>query len=77
MGLDLGNIDFKLKSNIKMGESYGFASMLLGLFFLIIIVLAIRLFGAWMLRIDEVIKQQKLMLLEIKKLTKKYTDDKN
>jgi len=60
-----------------MGESYGFVSMLLGLFFLIIIVLAIRLFGAWMLRIDEVIKQQKLMLLEIKKLTKKHTDDKN
>ena len=60
-----------------MGESYGFVSILLGLFFLIIIILAIRLFGAWMLRIDEVIKQQKLMLLEIKKLTKKYTDDKN
>lgn len=60
-----------------MGGSYGFASMLLVLFFLIIIVLAIRLFGAWMLRIDEVIKQQKLMILEIKKLTKKYTADKN
>ena len=47
------------------------------LLFFVISILVIRLFGAWMLRIDEVIKQQKLMLTEIKKLTKKYTNEQN
>lgn len=47
------------------------------LLFFVILILAIRLFGAWMLRIDEVIKQQKLMLAEVKKLTKKYADENN
>ena len=35
----------------------------------IIFILCIRLFGAWMLRIDEVIKLQRQMLDEIRKLT--------
>ena len=43
---------------------------ILSILFLVILVLAIRLFGAWMLRIDEIIKQQKLILDEIKRLTK-------
>ena len=60
-----------------MGESFGFISIILGLLFLIVIVLAIRLLGAWMLRIDEVIKHQKQILTEIKKLTNKYTNGKN
>ena len=60
-----------------MGESFGFISIILGLLSLIVIVLAIRLLGAWMLRIDEVIKHQKQILTEIKKLTNKYTNGKN
>lgn len=32
------------------------------------LILIIRLFGAWMLRIDEVIKYQKLIFEELKKL---------
>tara|TARA_R110002033_G_scaffold167528_1_gene206743 strand:- start:18373 stop:18540 length:168 start_codon:yes stop_codon:yes gene_type:complete len=52
----------------------GLSAFMLFLFF-VIFILTIRLFGAWMLRIDEVIKQQRLMLTEIKKLTKKYTND--
>lgn len=35
------------------------------------IILIIRLFGAWMLRIDEIIKNQKTMLVELKKMTQK------
>lgn len=34
---------------------------------IVIFVFVIRLFGAWMLRIDEVIKYQKEILLELKK----------
>ena len=51
-----------------MGE---FAGLLVALFIIGIIIVVMRLFGAWMLRIDEVIKLQKQMLTEIKKLTNK------
>ena len=41
--------------------------VLIGIILLIGFILIIRLFGAWMLRIDEIIKLQKDMLLEMKK----------
>ena len=41
--------------------------VLIGIILLIAFILIIRLFGAWMLRIDEIIKLQKDMLLEMKK----------
>ena len=41
--------------------------ILIGIILLIAFILIIRLFGAWMLRIDEIIKLQKEMLLEMKK----------
>ena len=50
-------------------------TFLFGVFLVIIFVLLVRLFGAWMLRIDEVIKQQKLLLKEIKKLTNNNTNE--
>ncbi len=40
---------------------------IVGLAILAVIVLVMRLFGAWMLRIDEVIKYQKEILSELKK----------
>ena len=51
-----------------MGE---FAGLIMVVLLIVIGVIAMRLFGAWMLRIDEVIKLQKQMLTEIKKLTSK------
>ena len=54
-----------------MGESNVFLALLLGISFFVIIILITRLFGAWMLRINEVIKHQKLMLDEIRKFTNK------
>jgi uncharacterized membrane protein len=42
-------------------------NLLFGIIVLIFLVLIIRLFGAWMLRIDEIIKLQKEMLVEMKK----------
>jgi len=41
--------------------------VLIGIILLIVFILIIRLFGAWMLRIDEIIKLQKDMLVEMKK----------
>jgi hypothetical protein len=41
--------------------------VLIGIILLIVFILIIRLFGAWMLRIGEIIKLQKEMLLEMKK----------
>lgn len=41
--------------------------VLIGIILFIALILIIRLFGAWMLRIDEVIKLQKEMLVEMKK----------
>ena len=43
--------------------------VLIGIILLSALILIIRLFGAWMLRIDEVIKLQKEMLAEMKKYT--------
>ncbi|MEY4260565.1 MAG: hypothetical protein RL656_1538, partial [Bacteroidota bacterium] len=43
--------------------------VLIGIILLIAFILIIRLFGAWMLRIDEIIKLQKEMLVEMKKHT--------
>lgn len=44
-------------------------SFLIGLLIIIACVFLIRLFGAWMFRIDEIIKYQKLILNELKKGT--------
>lgn len=41
--------------------------VIIGLIITVIVVFAIRLFGAWMLRIDEVITNQKAILEELKK----------
>ena len=41
--------------------------VLIGIILLIVFIFIIRLFGAWMLRIDEIIKLQKEMLVEMKK----------
>ena len=40
---------------------------IIGLIVIVVIVFVIRLFGAWMLRIDEVISNQKAILEELKK----------
>jgi hypothetical protein len=40
------------------------------------LILIIRLFGAWMLRIDEVIKYQKLIFEELKKLNSTHDQNK-
>ena len=40
---------------------------IIGIVVLVVVVLVIRLFGAWMLRIDEIIKNQKEILAEMKK----------
>ncbi len=45
----------------------GFVGLLMGLGVFVLIILLLRLFGAWMLRIDEVIKHQKEILNELKK----------
>jgi len=58
-----------------MGEGFDFISAIMGLLLLMIIIMAIRLFGAWMLRIDEVIKHQKEILSEIKKLTNEHNNE--
>ena len=41
--------------------------VLIGIILLIVFIFIIRLFGAWMLRIDEIIKLQKEMLIEMRK----------
>ncbi len=40
---------------------------IIGLVIIVAIVFIIRLFGAWMFRIDEVITNQKAILVELKK----------
>jgi hypothetical protein len=45
----------------------GFTSILLILFLFAVMILIMRLFGAWMLRINEVIKIQKETLEELRK----------
>ena len=42
--------------------------LFLGLIFFVVIILVTRLFGAWMLRIDEVISNQRIIINELKKL---------
>lgn len=42
--------------------------IIIGLVLIVIVVFIIRLFGAWMLRIDEVITNQKAILAELKKV---------
>ena len=51
---------YKFKNTLIM-------EVLIGIILLIAIILIIRLFGAWMLRMDEIIKLQKEMLVEMKK----------
>jgi hypothetical protein len=41
--------------------------LIVTLVIIVIVVFVIRLFGAWMLRIDEVITNQKAILSELKK----------
>lgn len=41
--------------------------LILGLIIIVFVILLIRTFGAWMLRIDEVIEVQKEILKELKK----------
>jgi flagellar biosynthesis protein FliQ len=41
--------------------------LIIGLVIIVVVIFVIRLFGAWMLRIDEVIKYQKEILAELKK----------
>ncbi len=42
--------------------------LVVSLFFIAVFVLIMRLLGAWMLRINEVIRYQKAMLEELKRL---------
>jgi len=42
--------------------------ILLGIGFIVIMIIAIRLFGAWMLRIDEIIRNQKQLINSIERL---------
>ena len=42
--------------------------IIIGLLAIVFVVIVLRFVGAWMLRIDEVIKLQKDMLLEMKKI---------
>ncbi|GGE22944.1 hypothetical protein [Psychroflexus salis] len=44
------------------------------LIIVVVAVLLIRLFGAWMLRIDEIIKNQKLIISELKKTNSEKKD---
>ncbi|MBD0822604.1 hypothetical protein [Aestuariibaculum marinum] len=46
----------------------GVASIIMMILFFVIGVLVMRFIGAWMLRIDEVIKNQRILIEEIKKL---------
>ena len=41
--------------------------VLIGIILLIVFIFIIRLFGAWMLKIDEIIKLQKDMLVKMRK----------
>ncbi|WKD86416.1 hypothetical protein KCTC32516_01791 [Polaribacter huanghezhanensis] len=45
----------------------GFTSILIALILFAVVILIMRLFGAWMLRINEVIKIQKETLEELRK----------
>ena len=45
----------------------GFTSIVVILFLFAVMILIMRLFGAWMLRINEIIKIQKETLEELKK----------
>lgn len=49
--------------------------ILVTLIIIAVIVFVIRLFGAWMLRIDEVITNQKAILAELKKGNSKNSFD--
>ncbi|CAN1529874.1 Zinc-ribbon domain containing protein [Flavobacteriaceae bacterium] len=48
--------------------------LIVGLIIIIVIVFLIRAFGAWMLRIDEVIDVQKEILKELKKHSENLTE---
>jgi len=45
----------------------GIMGLIIGLVVFVIIILIMRAIGAWMLRIDEVISNQKAILAELKK----------
>ncbi|NBG65594.1 hypothetical protein [Acidiluteibacter ferrifornacis] len=49
--------------------------VIIGLIIIVAIIFITRLFGAWMLRIDEVIKYQKEILTELKRHNFRKTDD--
>jgi hypothetical protein len=46
---------------------FGFGSLVLALLITVIAIIVIRLFGAWMLRINEVINLQREILEELKR----------
>lgn len=45
--------------------------LIIALVVIVVMIFVIRIFGAWMLRIDEVIKLQKSILVELKKANAK------
>lgn len=48
------------------------SDVIIGILVILIAVLLLRTFGAWMLRIDEVIKYEKEILEELKKLNNNH-----
>lgn len=48
---------------------------IIGIVIIVAIIFLTRLFGAWMLRIDEVIKYQKEILTELKRRNFRSNDD--
>jgi hypothetical protein len=47
------------------------SNIIFGIIIIIVVVFLLRAFGAWMLRIDEVIKHEKEILEELRKLNNK------
>lgn len=50
-------------------------TLIIGLIIIVVVIFIIRVFGAWMLRIDEVIKYQKEILAEIKRANTRDSAD--
>ena len=56
-------------------KKFKIMEVIIGLIIIVAIIFITRLFGAWMLRIDEVIKYQKEILTELKRHNFRKTDD--
>ncbi|GAK96822.1 hypothetical protein JCM19294_1131 [Nonlabens tegetincola] len=50
----------------------GLIYLIVGVVFLVIFVIAMRLLGAWMLRINEILRHQQILINEVKKLNGSY-----